>query len=301
MRSSNYLQVVNLILLLCILLLLLLLLRRHKKEYFQTNKSHTAVVFELNGGAGFFSMYFMLCTAYIYAKTQGYDFYVKLTGWHYTYERGWHDYMTSLQVWDPSYKYDKIETYTHGSMGNIPGYYIKDYEDATREIFTITPEIQNKVDAYISTLPQVYDSLYVRRGDKVKGPGKEMDEFSMQDILNKTNITHETQDLYVQTDDYTVIEELQTLLPNCKIHTLTTPDIRGSYNMSLHNAGPDERYNHTVNLLIETFAFVGGRTCWTDIRSSVGRMHKVLAYDKVHLYPEDIMTRDFKGNIAYMY
>jgi hypothetical protein len=296
---TNVKYVPHLIILVCVLVGILIVRTRRYNERFQTRQSHTAVVFELNGAAGFFSVYFMLCTAYIYAKKNGYDFYLKMSGWHYTYKQGWHDYMTSLELWDPSYIYERVETYKHAGMGDIPKYTLKDYEEASREIFTVSPEIMEKVNAYKASLPPNYDSIYIRRGDKVVGNIKEMDLLSLQDILNKTDLTSNCSDLFVQTDDYTAIEELRQLLPNCKIHTLTNPDERGSSNLSLHNEDADKRYNDAVNLLVQMFVFAGGRNCWSDIRSNVGRMHKVMAYDKVHLYPRDDITRDYEGNLAY--
>ncbi len=209
--------------------------------------------------------------------------------------------MTSLRVWDGTHNYDDIETYKHGSLGTIPNYTLKDYEEASREIFTVVPKITEKVNAYKATLPSNYDSIYIRRGDKVVGNTKEMELLSVQDILNKTDLAATCSDLFVQTDDYTVIEELQQQLPNCRIHTLTKPDERGSSNNSLHNEDADKRYNDAMNLLMQMFVFVGGRNCWSDIRSNVGRMHKVMAYDKVRLYPRDGLTRDYEGNLAHIY
>lgn len=286
-----------------VLILLLLRLTRNRFEGFDAEKSHTAVVFELNRAAGFFSVFFMLCTAYIYAKKHNYDFYIQHSNWHYTYEKGWHDYIDSLTYWDPALKYDSVEYYKHASLGEIPDYTLDDYEIAVSEIFKPKYEIQNKVNEILATYPSKFNSLYIRRGDKIHGSIKEMDELSIQQIVSFTNL-ESSQNLYVQTDDYTVIETLQQLMPQTNILTLTTPDERGSSNLNLHNESPQKRYDETVKLLVQTMLFVRGLNCWSDWRSNVGRIHKVLAYDKVKFYPpkdnlEQIYSRDSKGNLAY--
>ncbi len=301
MRVKHTQYVYGLLILICILVLLLVQLRP-QYEFFQEKHSSTAVIFDLNGTGGFFATYFMLCTAYIYAKKHGYDFYLKISDWHYKHTQGWHDYMTSLKIWDPSYKYDHIEECTHGKgVSDIRHFTFKDYEDASREIFIIKPEIMEQVNKYKEMLPKKYDCIYLRRGDKVAGALKEMDLLSTEDILNSTDLKNNCKDLFVQTDDYTVVEELQQLLPDCKIHTLTKPDERGSSNLSLHNEGPDKRYNETVSLLVQMHVFAGGHNCWSDIRSNVGRMHKVMAYENVRLYPRDNLTREYECNLGSIF
>ncbi len=45
-----------------------------------------AVLFVLGNSVGFFSMYFTLCKAYLYAKEKGAKFYIDHDAWNYTYE-----------------------------------------------------------------------------------------------------------------------------------------------------------------------------------------------------------------------
>ena len=247
----------------------------------------TAVVFTLNSSAGFFSVFFMMCKAYLYAKSNNYDFYIDHDNWQYTYNKGWHDYFTSLRVWEPENitNYIKIHRFNHGNCKKLQRHTIYSYITAIQEIFVVNETIQNMVKKYIAnTIQNDYVSLYVRRGDKTKGEDKEMDELTLEEIV-KSTIQYNKPNLFVQTDDYSVIEELKTILPFTNIFTFTNKNERGSKNGNMLKWSSSQRKLETENLLASILVFVNGSHGWSDHRSNVGRFHKLFAYNNTSLYP----------------
>jgi hypothetical protein len=248
---------------------------------------NTAVVFTLNSSAGFFSVFFMMCKVYLYAKSNNYDFYIDHDKWQYTYNNGWHDYFDSLRVWKPenASTCKTIYRFNHDNCHRLPQHSIRSYISVINEIFIVNKTIQNIVKTYINnTIRNDFVSLYVRRGDKTTGSAKEMDTLSMKEIIEKT-VINQTIPIFIQTDDYSVIEELKYLMPYTKIYTFTNKEERGSTNANMLTWTPSQRKSQTEIFLASVLVFSNGVQCWSDHRSNVGRFHKLLAYNKTSLYP----------------
>ncbi len=246
-----------------------------------------AVVFVLANNAGFFSTFFIMCKAYLYAKDKGYAFFIDHNNWQYTYQKGWHDYFTSLQPFHPTQEFSSVEKYSHPQHSLLPDYTVAQYRQAIKEIFVLKQEYQDKINKCKREIGSTYTALYVRRGDKVNGPYKEMELLTTADILAKTDIRDDGRTIFVQTDDYGVLEEVQKAMPSCKLESLTAPTLRGSYLDATRTATPEDKKKHTEELLISTGVVLGGSTIWTDVRSNVGRFHKLAEYDKTRLYPSE--------------
>ncbi len=246
-----------------------------------------AVVFELNSRSGFFSVFFQLCHCYIYSKENSYDFYITHADWIYMYDKGWHDYFNSLTVWHDCYssKYHKIKKYVSASCHHsIPKYSVKKYIDAIKEIFIIKPYLLYKAQSCVTQLKE-YNSLYIRRGDKAI----EMELLSINDILNYTDLQNSTS-LFVQTDDYSIIDDVQECLPNCNVKTLCLKqNTGGSFPDSL-NWTRQQRKIETENLLVEVLVFANAKHAWSDHRSNVGRFHKLYSYNNTMLYPPHVAS-----------
>lgn len=250
----------------------------------------TAVVFTLDSSAGFFSVFFMMCKVYLYAKSNKYDFYIDHDNWQYTYKEGWHDYFTTLRVWMPenNAKYSIIERFNHSNCRRLQQHSIRSYISVIHETFRVNTTIQNMAQRYIQgTIQGKYESLYVRRGDKTTGRRKEMEELSIEEILKKT-IQDTPANLFVQTDDYSVIEELRSIMPFTNIFSFTKNEERGFKHLNMLAWSEHQRKSETENLLASILVFIQGGRCWSDHRSNVGRFHKMLAYNKITLYPHFI-------------
>jgi hypothetical protein len=238
----------------------------------------TAVVFSLNSRAGFFSVFFELCHSYIYSKENEYDFYITNTDWIYTYDKGWHDYFDSLNTWDEKYieNYDEIKWYTWDEKK----YNVLQYIQAIKEIFIVKPHLMKRAQDYIDKLKE-YNGIYIRRGDKES----EMEIFGIYDILNYTDIQNNDNTLFVQTDDYNVVNDIKTMLPECNVKTTCLKQNTGSsYTKSL-DWTKEQRKRETENLIIDVLVFTMAKHGWTDHRSNVGRFHKLYSYNNISLYP----------------
>lgn len=250
------------------------------------NKKKIAVVFSLNSRAGFFSVFFELCHGYIYAKENGYDFYITDSDWIYTYDKGWHDYFDSLNNWDEKYMkyYDEIKWH----MWDDTKYNVSQYIQAIKDIFIVKPHLLKRANNCIDKLKEYYSGIYIRRGDKER----EMEILSIRDILDYTDIQNDDsiETLFVQTDDYTVVNDIKEILPQRNVKTTCSKqNVGSSYNDSL-NWSKEQRKIETEKLIIDVLVFTAAQHGWTDHRSNVGRFHKLYSYNTVSLYPPPTQT-----------
>ena len=251
-----------------------------------------AVVFVLGNNAGFFSTYFTLCKAYLYAKEKGAEFYIDHDAWQYTYEKGWHDYFTTLQLFPKDKAFSVVERFKHIEVDRLPTYSVGQYQQAIRETFVLRPDLEAKVEKVKAAIGGLYTSLYVRRGDKVFGPGKEMDMLDIPTIISKTDIKDDSRKLFIQTDDHRVVEEVAKLVPSCKLFTTTPSGQHGSSADVLRSTSPSQAKAHAEELFISTRVLLGGMPIWTDIRSNVGRFHMLSEFGKVKVYPDENAIKD---------
>lgn len=254
-----------------------------RRRHLQRGGSANTVVFSLTNNAGFGSVLGFLVQCYIYAKEKGHKFVVKEDGWTYTFNQGWHDYFKSLEDYDPSANYGHQENYKHASVDGIPKYTLGKYSEAMKEIYVLNDDLMARVEAFIDEIGGSFVSIYVRRGDKVSGGFKEMDAIDLGSLIKDTGIR--AGNVFVMTDDYSVVEEVKKLLPVCKIFTMTEPASRGADADVLRKNGPEERKKHGEELVTSIEVFNRGEKGWADNRSNLGRLLKIRGLDKIVLYP----------------
>jgi hypothetical protein len=238
------------------------------------------IVFFLNKQAGFFSQYFFLCTAYIHAKKNNIPFFVNSSEWDYKWKDGWHDYFSSLEEYKEDGTPREIIDYSHHKNTNIAGITNAEYIKAIKETYVLNDDISAKIKEHVDTHGK-YDSLYIRRGDKAV----EMALEPIGDIIGMTDLKETTKKLFVQTDDSRVVEECKNLLPGVEVFTLTPEGKHGAGLGQLGQMSPEQRKEETYNLLISIGVFLAGEKCWTDVRSNLGRFHKLAEAGKVKTYP----------------
>ena len=254
----------------------------------QRGGAGSAVVFVLTPNAGFFSTFFFLCKSYIYAKEKGLPFFLEHQNWQYTADKGWHDYFTSCEVYDPSKGYSSVEKFQHGQVMGIPEYTVGQYADVCQELFKPKPELVQSAKNFQASIGGPYTSLYVRRGDKVSGRSKEMELLEIPDILNSTGVPDDGRKIFVQTDDYTVVENVKSARSSCTIYSLTRPEERGAEHSAILAMNPEKIRKHMDDLITSILVFLGGSPAWTDGRSNLGRFHKIFALDTVQVYPSKV-------------
>ena len=249
------------------------------------------VIFSLNSDGGFFSNFWFLLNTYVYAKKNNYLFFIENNDWQYTYKNGWHDYFTTLNVYNNEHSDYPIERMSRASIidSTHPRYTVSEYIEAIKEVYKLQPHLQeqitNKIKEYCT-----YTSVYIRRGDK----SNEAKVMTSEEVIQSIGPENLEGQIFVQTDDYTAVEELGKLLPNSKILTTTLPSQRGSTNENMKNWSPEERKIDTEQFLISIGIFLGGVTCWTYFFSNVAQFHKLSSYDKVEVYVNsDTKIEDF--------
>jgi hypothetical protein len=268
----------------------------------------TAIVYTLKSDQGFFSVFGYMLRVYLFAKQRNVPFFIEHNNWQYTYKEGWHDYFKTLNVFDSNSKYTNIERYENKAEftgSNVPLYTIKEYIDTIKEIFILNDNLQKTIDDYIKSIGRDYISIYVRRGDKNQdGPLPTVNE-----ILSQTTIKDDGTPIFVQTDDYTVVEEMEKKFPSCKIFTLTDKSERGSSNRKLLEATPDYRKKNTDNFLSGCVIVSKSMIGWSYYDSNVGIFLKLLGYDVINLYIDkrttkesidSIMKLDHKGHPGFL-
>lgn len=260
-----------------------------KNEGFSNpSNSTTAIVCVLHPGSGFFSQFFFLCKVYLFAKEQGSPFFIEHENWQYTYEKGWHDYFTTLTVFKDSSEFNQVKKYRAHTGNDIPEYTIQQYVECIKEIFILNDSLNARVEEFIGTINDEYTSLYIRRGDKVN----EMPLVPVDDILKQADIQDNGSTVFLQTDDFSVVEHIKNTLPSCNIMTLTPNTKRGANNVHMLQWSPQERKEDTEELLVSAAIFVRAKRGWTYYHSNVGTFHKLFAYETVNFYVDHKHTKE---------
>lgn len=257
------------------------------------------IIYQLNAGGGFFSTFFFVCKAYLTALKQREAFFIEDRGWPYTCERGWHDYMRSLET--PPLLRLNARVVTHNTQRLDPEFRLEDYRVACHDLFKLGTPLVERVHQLIRSMDSTYVAIFVRRGDKLN---EEAEYIAVEDILSAIPHTAETP-FFIQTDDYTVVEEFRRIHPSHLIHTTVPPTKRGQYLTRTHLAmdsgrnpniaqvvpvseqSPSQLREETNEMLVGLSVCYLAPSCWTDNTSNVGRFLKLMAPDTVHVYPND--------------
>lgn len=245
-----------------------------------------AIVFQLNNGGGFYSVFFFLCQAYMYAKTKNLDFYITNTDWYYTHTKGWHDYLISFTQWELEFarKYKNVVFTRHIDVPKS-NFKLQDYIKVIKEIYLLKPDLEARANEILSKNPELI-SIFVRRGDKITS--KEAPLIQTPDILKLINMSKDTQDtIFVQTDDYNVVLEIQKELSNAKIISTVPKNKFGSHEKVWKKLSAEERKIQTEEMLVGLQVCIKSRLCWTDFTSNVGRFLKLSNFDNTRIYASD--------------
>jgi len=239
-------------------------------------------VFNLsNDHAGFFCMFFIMCNAYIASKKMGSKFYINDSNWAYKWNRGWHDYFTTLNVVPFIPKlFNPLQIEFNHERFYKPDFPLQEYVNCIRELFVLKPYLSDRVNSLVKKLPSDFIAIFVRRGDKLI---KEAKYIPVSDILKHIPYS-ETSTFFIQTDDYSVVEEAKILIPNAKIVSTVSPTKRGAFHIQQRSL--NQIKEETEEMLVGLSVCLRSSSCWTDDTSNVGRFLK-LSNPNVHIYPED--------------
>lgn len=239
------------------------------------------IIFTLDDSNGFFCLFFLMSNAYIASKKLGHQFYIRSSQWKYKHTEGWHDYFISLEEC-PLFPIILNPIYANCSLDRFyqPDHSLQEYAIAIHELFKLKSDLVSRVNALVSSMPSDYIGVFVRRGDKLINEAKYI---PFSDILNC--IPHsETSTFFIQSDDYSVIEEAKVLLPKARIISTVSQNKRGSFHITERSR--KQIREETEEMLVGLSVCLRSSSCWTDDTSNVGRFLK-LSNPRVHIYPKD--------------
>jgi hypothetical protein len=253
----------------------------------------------------------------LYSKEKNIPFYIAYDNWNYHGEKGWEEYFDSkVSVWQgvlPRKRQREYLVCGHKKFPScIPEYSLEKYKEAISDLFLVKPEILDsriKIDS-----ESTYKAIYVRRGDKFT----ETTFTPISDILALCcDSEFSGQPLFVQTDDYSVIETIRTEYPELgkKLFYSVPETRRGCYQD--YNFLAFEQNNPYKNSIIPTnfkdklsvkeefcellrgiYTCISASECWVDYSSNVGRFIKLLSPSNVFFYncPEGCQKKEVPWN-----
>jgi len=274
-----------------------------------------------SSNAGFYSTFFFALNHYIYCKKHNKNFKINSEGWIFKANLGWEDYFinAALNNIDSSNKKDL----GHGNVAEE--YSLDEYKKAIPEIYNYNErtkmEIQNSMKKFRLSNNK-YDSIFIRRGDKLGAESNFIAEEKYIDLLLKKNPKCES--IYLQTDDYNSYKNLQHIINsrslNIKIHTLCDENDYGTImtNMQkgillnstknhennkaylstiidkieqtkpVEDMNNEEKHKHVLNMIIGIDIVLNSNICITDLQSNVSRFIKLAHKKPDNVY--DVLT-----------
>lgn len=186
---------------------------------------------------GFFCQILKLASNYLYARHNSLHFFVDDSKWLYKHTLGWRDYFTSLNlvrdnkiIPQPIHPEIDVEDY------RLHQFTLNEYTEILKEIFHFNEGLQTIYLKERNKLPKNYNSIMIRRGDKMYGEAF----YINTDEYIKKLIDIDESDIFVQTDDYTSYEEVCSYLvlvnKSINVHTTCPPNKRGAF---VFNYKPD--------------------------------------------------------------
>lgn len=274
----------------------------------------------LNRSAGFFSQFFFTINHYLYCKKHRINFTLDSSDWTFGIQHGWTDYFKSFDlVFENGTTFGGC--YGHGKvLEDVPFY---DYANILREVYQYNDFIQSKIKEKMEQLQLTagtYDSIFVRRGDKLLGESIiiETEEY-IKGVLEKNP---ECKTIFIQTDDYHCVLDIQAYLQGRDIRVVTLCDknlfgftmngtefferesgfienqpyidkIRAmnKQNKPIFDLNKEEMLEHMVTFLVGLDIVLQSNLCMTDYSSNVARFIK--------LWKREGVFTVFKGSSPY--
>lgn len=210
-------------------------------------------------------------------------------------------YLT-YELWDRFYceEFDK-ELFDIPRLG-IYGNLRESSAIITHMIYRFNLSISRKIFEYKKNiwLPKEYISMQIRRGDK----NTEWLFLPIENYFNRAALTTSCRNVYVLTDDFDIIEQIEILYPQWKIYTLTENTENGYYHSDFTNLPRNDVRNRIIKLFASleiikhSSCFIG--TFTTNVGLFVGMtmpFDKVISIQKVEWFQfskEDVKQYEIK-------
>lgn len=207
----------------------------------------------------------------------------------YKYKYGFNYY--TFELWN---RFEKFNPYNNQSILDqhvVTDLYSGDLRWLIKTVIDITwkynPVVETEIKAVLLSLdlPKEYLGMHIRLGDKIL-EDKLFDYTEYFDLLNEINRPIVCKNIFILTDDYSVIEKVKLKYPEFNIYTLCKPDESG-YNNNNFNQQTDiqkrtqlVRLFASVEVLIESKFFVGVLNSNPGIYISLRKIENTYWVDK---------------------
>lgn len=265
--------------------------------------------------SGFFSMFFFTLNHALYAKSNYLNFKINTQDWMFKFQEGWNDYFEPYEINEHTQIFHIIKQYPN----LLTEYSISEYKQIIPLIYRYnqkTLDYIRDVKSRLNLVDGAYDSIFIRRGDKIISGESEYDSAEKY-IDALVSINPAVKVVYVQSDDYGVIEEMRLHISKkqmtLELKTLCEEWQRGTVvftnykdidfyvgkdseyvkknkeallaNKSVEEMSPSEVYNHTIIMLAGIDLVCKSNICVLDYESNVGRFIKLF-----HTNPNNVFN-----------
>jgi hypothetical protein len=276
-------------------------------EKYGNSENFDNVVSLLNQSSGFYSVLFFSMNHYIYCKKNKKNFKINDDGWLYKYNNGWTDYFEyNTLIFD---YLDNNDTTNVGHGNTLDDFSIQEYKNIIPEYYIYNEQTKNeinKVKTKFNLIDNEYGAIYIRRGDKLISESEMIEDDVYIKLLLEKDPNCET--IFLQTDDYTSFVGLTKYINennlNIKLYTLCDENSLGAIvfdhqksalidsvnnteyiknnnignttqNKAVDEMNADEKYKHTIDLIIGNDILMKSKICVTDFQSNVARFVKL--------------------------
>jgi hypothetical protein len=187
-------------------------------KLFERFSNNEGITFKFSNSVGFYSNLFFVMNSYIYCYKNNLYFNIDDTDWIFTKNKGWEDYFLNINL-NRNKKNNNLVVKQHSEIcDNIPIYEYKKiipkfYRYNNKTIFEI-----NKIKKKFNLFDNNYDSIFIRRGDKLTTESKYIPTEKYFNFLLKINPN--CKKIFLQTDDYNCFIDLQKLVKDKNIDIL---------------------------------------------------------------------------------
>jgi hypothetical protein len=293
------------------------------KERFINNENefvdnlNGAIISKLSGDVGFYSMFFFTLNHYIYSKKNNNNFQINSNEWLFKSNEGWNDYFISIPNYINSFENNKI--YQHGNI--LENFTILDYKNSIKDIYIYNKQTDdeiNKIKTKFNLINNNYDSIFIRRGDKLTVESKYYKSEDYIELLLKIN--PESKIIFLQTDDYNSYLELKQYINSKNLNiNLITLCPENSYGVIINDneknklinnkskfsnnesyikdnidkfkdtkpvsqMNSEEKYKHTIDLIVGVDILINSNICICDFQSNVSRFVKLAHNNSDNVY-----------------
>jgi hypothetical protein len=247
---------------------------------------------------GFFCQVNKIASNYLYAKKHRLRFIVDDSTWLFTHHLGWRDYFTSLPLLSEESPVEPIIPEIDVEDSRLFQFTLREYIGALQDIFQLNDSVLARYQEERKKLPEAYNSIMIRRGDKMIGESRYI---ATSEYVNRL-LEMSDLPIFVQTDDYTAYQEVCHVImesrKDVKVWTTCPPNKRGAFvfeyqpsigskkskqnheylmkltnikQKSVNQYSPMEMKEHVEEMLVGLKVCMESRYLATDFQSNVTR------------------------------